>query len=53
MLHKFKAVREDPVITNLVQIEFLRRCKRFIDQKDNPLNPPRFRYKYVGGIKYV
>ena len=51
MLYKYKSVRSDPVITNLIQLEFLRRCKKSIDRRDNDLNPPRFRYKYVGGIK--
>ena len=51
MLYKFKWVRQDSVIKNLILLEFLKRWKKSQEIIQANKIPPRFRYKYVGGIK--
>ncbi|CAI2375016.1 unnamed protein product [Moneuplotes crassus] len=51
VLYKYKSVREDKYLKSFIEQEFLRRCKKSQDNSKVSMDPPRLRYKYIGGIK--
>ena len=53
MLYRYKWVRQDPIIRNLILLEFLKRWKKSQETIQANKVPPRFRYKYLGGIRKV